>query len=410
MSTSTLNHSYNNSSHSQPYRTWKGTNRYQNPIGTTAGHLRPYTNNDLTNIAEYIGTQNGNIYPRLRSGARPLKWQYRKGSTTQPVIEKVITDSSTNNGYYDIHHLSHTSRTGSLIAQTIDRPGQFTLHLNNQHSSFEQEQSNEEEEEEEEKEKKICTGIELHSNYQPSPSFTETPQSITETNIWCCNEEKKAKQRVLPTNTNLPKTYFTSMHQYRQNRCQTYDQRSFNFTSLLDAPEYNQLYENGITRQHIIEAKPGSPLSLFHMYVANCYPTMYDNYTSTGKDPETGQQLFDMKTGQPLYPMGPSQTIQCKKVIYKPNNAQYATQGSVSSSTRLMKLTMDTLNTNLSNEKKYKGTTSEGNGNQVPFLYKDKVAPPPSCRQSSTCYGKDSESNGIELLYKYGVGKGHVPV
>ena len=66
-------HSYNNSSPNAPftaeYITWKGTGRYSNPVGITAGSIRPLTNNDLTNIAVY-----------KQGAARPLKWQFRKGT------------------------------------------------------------------------------------------------------------------------------------------------------------------------------------------------------------------------------------------------------------------------------------------------------------------------------------------
>ena len=36
----------------------------------------------------------------------------------------------------------------------------------------------------------------------------------------------------------------------------------------------------------------------------------------------------------------------CKRVVYKPNNPQYAKEGAVSSSTRILKLTVDTISTN----------------------------------------------------------------
>jgi hypothetical protein len=43
---------------------------------------------------------------------------------------------------------------------------------------------------------------------------------------------------------------------------------------------------------------------------------------------------------------GPSNPVGCKLVVYKPNNPQYAKQGAVSSSTRLLKLNVDTITTN----------------------------------------------------------------
>lgn len=89
--------------------------------------------------------------------------------------------------------------------------------------------------------------------------------------------EAKARRRSMYANTNLKPNYFNSLQTYREKRCTTFDQQSFNF-------ERNS---NGV-------------------FYANC-------------------------SG-------------CKEVFYKPNNSQFAQQGAVSSSTRLMKLTNDTLN------------------------------------------------------------------
>ena len=43
---------------------------------------------------------------------------------------------------------------------------------------------------------------------------------------------------------------------------------------------------------------------------------------------------------------GPSNPAGCKLTVYKPNNYQFAKQGAVSSSTRLLKLNVDTIQTN----------------------------------------------------------------
>jgi hypothetical protein len=42
----------------------------------------------------------------------------------------------------------------------------------------------------------------------------------------------------------------------------------------------------------------------------------------------------------------------CKVVVYKPNNYQYAQQGAVSSSARMLRLNVNTINTNLASIKK----------------------------------------------------------
>ena len=94
--------------------------------------------------------------------------------------------------------------------------------------------------------------------------------------------EAKARRRSMYANTNLKPDYFNSLQACREKRCQTFDQRSFNFE------------RDGVDG----------------VLYANCQPN---------------------KQG-------------CKQVFYKPNNTQFAQQGAVSSSTRLLKLTNDTRN------------------------------------------------------------------
>jgi hypothetical protein len=48
--------------------------------------------------------------------------------------------------------------------------------------------------------------------------------------------------------------------------------------------------------------------------------------------------------GMPL--AGPTNPAGCKLVVYKPNNPQFAKQGAVSSSTRMLKLNVETIQTN----------------------------------------------------------------
>jgi len=47
----------------------------------------------------------------------------------------------------------------------------------------------------------------------------------------CCNEEKKAKQRVVYANTNLPKNYYTTHKQYLRNRAKLFEQQEFHFNN-----------------------------------------------------------------------------------------------------------------------------------------------------------------------------------
>lgn len=95
--------------------------------------------------------------------------------------------------------------------------------------------------------------------------------------------------RTTPTrmaNTVLSPTYYTSNAQYLRARCRTFNQRSFHFNRSNDGT-----------------------------LVANCAQSCTD---------------------------------ECREVSYKPNNAEYSTQGAVSSSNRIMRLKYDAITGNAS--------------------------------------------------------------
>ena len=102
--------------------------------------------------------------------------------------------------------------------------------------------------------------------------------------------------KFLRNTTKVSKLYSQTYNQYYQKRCQTFDQRSFNF-----AFDSNPL------------DKPGSPLTLTKSYLGNCINCV---------------------------------ARQCSRVIYKPCNYKYATQGAVSSALRTYTLGVNTLETN----------------------------------------------------------------
>jgi len=58
--------------------------------------------------------------------------------------------------------------------------------------------------------------------------------------------------------------------------------------------------------------------------------------------------------GLPL--SGPSNPVGCQLVVYKPNNYQFAKQGAVDSSTRNLKLNVDTISTNAASIQNYNNT------------------------------------------------------
>ena len=376
---------YNNSSLSNPYKTWKGTGKYSNPIGITSGAIRPLTNNDLTNIAVY-----------KQGSARPLKWQFRKG-----IIQKIpytIINPENPNQYINMDRMSNSSsglssKNNGLIGQLMDRPAGYSISQNQSNSP--------------------CTnydGIQVISDVYPSPNLTNNPQDVCTTPQYCCNQSKKALLRVRPASTILKKDYYNTNKQYRQNRCNTYEQRIFNFKSENDFMNNALVLKNNpnITESMIANAKPGSPLTTLNTYyTGNCYPnagkysqlelvvlsfqiilnkdntifstndiTNYYNlnintleqfvlFISNLQSGNSSKALyiFNNFINNPYYGMdlsGPSNTNGCKLLVYKPNNSQFAIQGAVSSSSRTIKLGLNTIKTNI-------------NDNHNKFIYKLKV-------------------------------------
>ena len=67
--------------------------------------------------------------------------------------------------------------------------------------------------------------------------------------------------------------------------------------------------------------------------------------------------------GMPL--SGPSNPSGCQLVVYKPNNYQYAKQGAVDSSTRNLKLNVDTISTNAASINNYNNTGKLVSANEL---------------------------------------------
>jgi hypothetical protein len=402
-------HSYNNSSpfapFSAPYNTWKGTGPYSYPVAITSGNIRPLTNNDPTNNAiQKFGL------------ARPLKWQYRKGTSTQPLV--TVINPNQPDQYIQVNRESQSSVGSSLVSQTIDQPGRYMVKHNPPDEVNEALQLN--------KDCSTCHGIGLVTSFSPEPYLTNNPEPVSCSPQLCCNEENKALNRVIYASTNLKKNYFNTHAGYMANRCQTYDQKAFNFYA---GPEIPAIYAQIIATNpglaaKIQNSKPGDPFSYLNMYVANCYPNTDPSVTSqagfvlqlfqiinsanafTAQDianysAQTFQSLADFNTflqsisgnktlalnifngfiNNPNYVgtlTGPNNPRGCKLVVYKPSNPQFAVQGGVSSSTRTLKLTVDTIGSNLSSLRRLKGAGAVENiGGQpfVPFVYKTKVPP-----------------------------------
>ena len=279
--------SYNNRLPQGGYKASKGVGVFSNPTGVTAGNIRPLTNNDPSNSV-----------PQKFGLPRPIK-HYRKG------ISVALLENSTNS-----RQVKSSTGGGSLVSQMIDIPGGFSIKENPPNETSNTEELD--------RDCLTCQGVGIISNWQPITDLTEKPQSETQSREYCCNQEKNALRRMRSANTKLKKNYYTTKTDYLYNRCQTFDQKQFNYISLGNAA-----------------TKPGAPLSQDNIYKANCNPNLEIQFTES--------QLPDGITLTPSNPLG------CETVQYKPNNYKYGQQGAVSSSDQMLRLNVDTIDANRAN-------------------------------------------------------------
>jgi hypothetical protein len=370
--------SWNNRTNQNGYKSWKGKGIYSNPIAITSSNIRPLTNKDI-----------GNVFPTGFGLPRPIK-HFRKGTVIPILLEQTNNPQILQIQYNINRNVKSSNGNGNLVSQTIDKPGSFivkdnSLLNNNDTNKIDNDCTN-------------CQGVGIISNWYPINNLTEKPQPNVTNNLLCCNEQKKAIKRVLPASTLVKKNYFQTNYMYLYNRCQTFKQRQFNFVSgTIDENILNIIKQYPFVSLKILEyAKPGSPLSLTYLYVAQCNPnytidnaveiqfitfilksllqqniidenqyTIFKNYHSIQKlisvfknilQPEQFNTILQYLYEVASYPYNNhilsnitnTNAKGCKTVYYKPNNPQFATQGGVSSSTRLLKLNVDTITTNAS--------------------------------------------------------------
>jgi hypothetical protein len=392
------------------YISWKGTGPFSNPIGSAPSHIRPLTNLDSGNVF-LSGSFPSRTYGKTRVFIpRPLK-QYRKGRVvpSAPIIPVDPTNnnnvSETNLINYNMNRFVKSSKGTSLggglggrglLNEMQDNPGSYIIKQNmpTEINNILESDNN----------CKTCEGVGIVASYYPNTTYlTENPESNTQTRLLCCNEEYKARRRVIYANTNLKTNYYTTTKQYLQNRCQTFQQKSFNFQQPHPVDVRTELANSRAKISEIFMAKPGSPLATFNTYVANCFPNA-EIYEATEsallakllnillhrgiltqaqvKEYEAlnafkFETLFNFINTLPLETKnasvaifvafinnpywgvpfsGPSNPNGCKLTVYKPNNPQYAKQGAVSSSTRLLKLNVDTISTNAASIHNYNNT------------------------------------------------------
>ena len=183
--------SYNNHLPQGGYKTWKGSGVNKNPIGITAGNIRPLTNNDM-----------GNVFQTGFGLPRPIK-HYRKG-TVIPVAPIIVEDPNNPEKFmevslinYNLNRLVKSSTGGALISQLIDNPNGVVTKQNMPVVVGLKSDCD------------TCQGIGVVTTYYPNkPYLTENPEVNTQTAKWCCNAERKALRRVLPASTLLKKNYY----------------------------------------------------------------------------------------------------------------------------------------------------------------------------------------------------------
>jgi hypothetical protein len=430
-------YNHNSTYYLKQYKPWKGTGAFSNPVGTAAGHIRPLTNNDP-----------GNVFQTGFGLARPIK-HFRKGRVipSQPVEANNLVGKDPHNQNikvnineaalinYNMNRYVASSKGTSLgggfggsglLNEMQDKPGCFIVKLNppNEINGIQELQ----------KDCQTCQGVGIVSSYYPNTTYlTDNPEPNVVNPILCCNQEYKAKRRAIYASTNLKPNYYTTTKQYLQNRCKTFEQQSFNFLSY-KSPN-NSVYESNpyyISTNNNTNVKPGSPLALTNTYLANCQPNaqIYDAtenalisqmiavmvsqhiitqleensfyslninsiqgfFTWINGLPESQKpgalNVFETFINNPYSGMplsGPSNPSGCQLVVYKPNNYQFANQGAVSSSTRMLKLNVDTISTNAASIQNYNNTGPQlvtanelyaGNANNYANLLKNKA---PQC-------------------------------
>ena len=402
--------SYNNYVNQGGYRTWKGSGINQNPIGIAPGHIRPLTNND-----------SGNIFPAPFGKARPLK-HYRKGRVIS--VDKnnyfVNNDNNDNNNtnnlknaeidqvFYNLHRhvrsslgtpLGEGRNGGGLLSEMMDKPGGFIVKENSTNKSS---IISVPEENEINIDCKDCEGVGIVSSFYPNKFYlSENPEPNVENKRWCCNEERKARRRVVYASTNLKPNYYTTHFNYMQNRCQTFAQKSFNF----EPPTAEQRASN----TYLANCQPNAEIAIAKqtdLVYAFVYLLLKEKIISS----EEYAQLMACKDLKEVYSLLTSETsknafrkfeenpyffdgmvrrdsIGCKLTVYKPSNPEFAVEGAVKSSLKTLNLKVQTIECNSIRRQR----TND-------YILKNKVA---KCSDAATFPFQNKKTCFYKLLPKY---------
>ena len=323
---------------------------YKSLSGIVHGNVYPQKNNDPRNNAPY----------KIARNARPLK-HYRKGTLAPPGI--TVTSSK------------------NLISALMDKPGAYIARTDTC----------------------IRENSRTITNVGGPNDLTFNPEPATQSQTLCCNAERKSKQMVLPTSTNLKDNYYVSSSQYLRNRCNTYDQKAFNFVS----SNFNQaaltknayisdcnasvmvnnnstlsmmdrlakiLLQKGIITQE--EYGEYIELRIVDLNAFIAFLNTVENWDQA----VTMVKVTLSKVGIAINANMILNTNICKVAIYKPNNQQFAAQGSVPSSAKIHKLHDTTINSSIYRATNllgpgslYRGILNQGDNPESPFILQFKT-------------------------------------
>ena len=415
-------YNHKSTTYNKQYVTWKGTGVNSNPVGSASGHIRPLTNNDPGNVF-----QTGFGLPRpikhFRKGRvippQPVT-NINDLYVNSPYNNVNLTINEAALINYNMNRFVKSSKGTSLgggfggsglLNDLQDKPGAFIVKENPYTEVDGVTQLD--------TDCKTCEGVGIITNYYPNKTYlTENPEPNTTNPTLCCNEEYKAKRRAIYASTNLKKNYYTSTKQYLQNRCKTYDQKAFNFLSYKtnqSGPYGDNNPYYAVSQQGPKAGSPETQTALFfgsNLYFANCQPgsQIYDatqvaligqmlsimknanilsqsditTFNASGINSIEGFynwlnglpanqktpaiKIFNDFISNPYWGMplsGPSNPAGCQLTVYKPNNYQYAQQGAVSSSTRNLKLNVDTISTAAASIHNYTNTGNLVSANEL---------------------------------------------
>lgn len=321
---------------------------YKSLSGIAPGNIYPQKNNDPRNNASY----------KIAGIARPLK-HYRKGT----FVASGTTATSSKN----------------LISTLMDKPGAYI----------------------ERTDTCIRENSRVITNIGGPNDLTFNPEPATQSQSLCCNAQRKSHQMVLPTSTNLKDNYYVSSSQYLRNRCQTYDQKAFNFVSsnfsqaalkrnayVTDCNSNIMINNNSMLSMmdrlaKVLLQKGIITQEEYSQYIDDRITDLnaFIAFLNTVENREQAVATVKATLSKVGITINSNATNKCKVSIYKPSNQQFATQGSISCSLKTHKLHDTTISSSVYRETKalgpgslYRGILNPGNNPDMPFIVQLKTA------------------------------------